>query len=349
MRGLIAKSLVFATVTILATALLASVIRNDVSGSANTYTAMFSDATSLNLGDDVRMAGVKVGTIQDISVADDPPSTPQGSVQGGAPSVAEVEFSVTESTPMHEGATAELRFRNLVGQRYISLEPADDPGPQLEPGATFSLDETRPALDLTMLFNGFQPLLKFLDPEDVNNLSAQMIAVFQGEGATVESLISSTASLTSTLADKDQVIGELIESLSGVLQTVNDRSDQLDTTLITLDALVTGLAEDRETIGSTLDGLGRLTTSVSSLLEEGRAPLKSSITSLGDLSQNLSDSEDVLDDLFETMPVKLDRLGRLASYGSWFNFYLCSIDGSIPLPEGYLGDRGADNPATRCT
>ncbi len=334
MKGLIVKSVVFATVTILATALLASVIRNDVPGRSTTYTAVFSDATSLNRGDDVRMAGVKVGTVSKISVNDD--------------NDAEVRFSVTSSTPMRAGTTPELRFRNLVGQRYISLEPSDDPGVALKPGTTFSVDQTRPALDLTMLFNGFQPLLKFLDPEDVNNLSGQIISVFQGEGATVENLISSTASLTSTLADKEDVIDELITSLSAVLQTINGRSDQLDTTLVTLDALVSGLAEDRETIGDTLDGMGRLTVSVSELLEEGREPLKGSIDHLGKLSKNLSDSEQVLDELFETLPVKLDRIGRLASYGSWFNFYLCSLDGAIPQPEGYRGDLGAQNPAGRC-
>ncbi|WP_375001750.1 MCE family protein [Aeromicrobium sp. CTD01-1L150] len=334
MKSLIVKSVAFATVTILATALLASVIRNDVPGSSRTYTAHFSDATSLNRGDDVRMAGVKVGTVSSIAVSED--------------NDAEVDFTVSTSTPMRAGTTPELRFRNLVGQRYISLEPADLPGPELEEGATFGIEQTRPALDLTVLFNGFQPLLKFLDPEDVNNLSAQIISVFQGEGATVENLISSTASLTSTLADKEQVIDELITSLSSVLQTINSRSDQLDTTLITLDALVSGLAEDRETIGNTLDGMGRLTVSVSELLEEGRAPLKGSIKSLGDLSKNLSDAEPVLEELFQTLPVKLDRIGRLASYGSWFNFYLCSLDGAIPHPEGYLGELGAQNPAGRC-
>ena len=180
------------------------------------------------------------------------------------------------------------------------------------------------------------------------NLSAQIIAVFQGEGATVESLLSSTASLTSTLADKDQVIGELITNLSSVLENVNQRSDQLDTTLVTLDQLVTGLAEDRQVIGETLDGLGSLTVSVSDLLEDGRQPLKDSIDGLDRLSGNLADAGDVLDEFFANLPIKLDRIGRLASYGSWFNFYVCSIEGRIPMPEGYRGDLGVRPIAERC-
>ncbi|GAA0197736.1 MCE family protein [Cytobacillus oceanisediminis] len=336
MKTLVLKSLVFTVVTVLATVALAGTIRNSTPGSSSSYTALFSDATSLNRGDDIRMAGVKVGTVTEVAVHDN--------------RVAGVEFTVQDAVRLPRGTTAQLRFRNLVGQRYISLEPPEVADTDTLPtGHTFGLEETRPALDLTMLFNGFQPLMQFLDPKDVNALSGQIIAVFQGEGATVEGLLSSTASLTSTLAEKDQVIGKLIDNLTSVLTTVNGRSDELDRTIITLQQLVSGLAEDRETIGDTLDGMGRLTSSVADLLEEGRRPLKDSIASLGSLSGELADAEDVLNRFFDTLPGKLDRIGRTASYGSWINFYECEITGVIPRPEGYFGDLGAQPVAKRCT
>ncbi len=333
MTSTLIKSIVFTLVTVLATVALASTIRNSSGGAGTEMSAVFTDATSLNKGDDVRIAGVKVGTVNDIAVTEQ--------------RLAEVRFTVSEQVDLKQGTTAELRFRNLVGQRYISLEPAPT-GTALPAGYTFSVEQTRPALDLTMLFNGFQPLFRLLDPEDVNALSSQIIAVFQGEGATVEGLLSSTASLTSTLAEKDRVIGELITNLSSVLTTVNERSGQLDTTIVTLQRLVSGLADDRKTIGSTLDGLGALTVSVSELLEDGRAPLKGSISSLGTLSATLADSEKTLDTFFSRLPVKLDRIGRLGSYGSWLNFYVCSIEGRIPMPEGYTGELGAEPVAGRC-
>ena len=62
----------------------------------------------------------------------------------------------------------------------------------------------------------------------------------------------------------------------------------------------------------------------------------------------LADSEDVLNDFFATLPIKLDALGRIGSYGSWINFYECKIAGDIPSPEGYVGDRGAQPVAERC-
>lgn len=334
MTNVLIKSIIFTLVTVFATAALAATIRNSTAGPSRDYHALFSDATSLNRGDDVRIAGVKIGTVKSVEVVDR--------------RTAKVTFTAMDSAPLTSGTTAELRFRNLVGQRYISLTPPQTPGTALTAGYTFGLNQTKPALDLTMLFNGFQPLFKFLNPDDVNNLSEQIIAVFQGEGATVDGLVSSAASLTSTLAEKDQVIGELITNLDSVLTVVNDRSSQLDTTLITLQQLVSGLAEDRKAIGGSLEGLGDLTTSVGTLFEKTRSPLKGSITALDKLSTNLADGEPQLDQFFKKLPLKLDRIGRIGSYGSWLNFYVCSIKGRIPLPEGYMGDLGVKPVAGRC-
>jgi phospholipid/cholesterol/gamma-HCH transport system substrate-binding protein len=334
LRLTLLKTLSFSLVTVLATLALATTIRNGTPGDAHRYAALFTDATSLNPGDDVRMAGVKVGSVERIEVADD--------------RLAKVWFSVSDSAPLTDGTTALLRFRNVIGQRYIALQAPERAGRALPVGYTFDLDHTTPALDLTLLFNGFQPLFQFLDPHDVNALSGQIISVFQGEGGTIDSLLSSTARLTSTLADRDQVIGEMITSLNQVLTVVGERSGQLDTTLVTLQRLVSGLAEDRTTIGDTIAGMGELSASIASLLREGRDPLRRSIEGLGDLSRNLAEYGTVLDRFLARLPTKLSALGRTASYGSWVNFYLCSIKGSIPLPEGYYGDLGVRPVAGRC-
>jgi phospholipid/cholesterol/gamma-HCH transport system substrate-binding protein len=111
---------------------------------------------------------------------------------------------------------------------------------------------------------------------------------------------------------------------------------------------VSGLAEDRTTIGDTIAGMGELSASIASLLREGRDPLRRSIEGLGDLSRNLAEYGTVLDRFLARLPTKLSALGRTASYGSWVNFYLCSIKGSIPLPEGYYGDLGVRPVAGRC-
>ncbi|GAA1527812.1 MCE family protein [Nocardioides humi] len=351
LRWTAVKSLVFTVVTVLATTVLALTIRNSSGGDVQDYAAVFTDATSVSRGDDVRVAGVKVGSVRDVKIT-------QGRL-------ARVRFTVRKGVRLPETTIVQIRFRNLVGQRYLALvQPSGVTSSPVQPtvstvskastggvipaGHTFGVDQTRPALDLTLLFNGFQPLLRMLDPDDVNRLSEQIVAVFQGEGATVEGLLKSTASLTTTLAEKDQVIGELINSLSSVLTTVNDRSDQLDTTLVTMQQLVSGLAEDRAAIGGAITGMGELTTSVSGLLGETRPAVRKSIRHLGKLAKNLDQHSDEVESFLQQLPVKLDRIGRLSSYGSWLNTYLCSMQGRIPMPQGYMGDLGALPVAERC-
>lgn len=361
LRWTAVKALVFTVVTVLATTVLALTIRNSSGGDAQDYAAVFTDVTSVSRGDDVRMAGVKVGSVRDVKITDG--------------RLAKVRFTVRKGVRLPGSTIVQIRFRNLVGQRYLALvqpsgvtsSPTNAPtdsdiapassttvsstgasGATIKPGHTFGVDQTRPALDLTLLFNGFQPLLRMLDPDDVNRLSEQIVAVFQGEGATVEGLLKSTASLTTTLAEKDQVIGELIDSLSSVLTTVNERSDQLDTTLVTMQQLVSGLADDRVAIGGAITGMADLATSVADLLGQTRPAVRKSIRHLGKLSQNLDEHSDEVESFLELLPVKLDRIGRLSSYGSWLNTYLCSMEGRIPMPQGYMGDLGAQPVAERC-
>ena len=250
MTSTLIKSIVFTVVTVLATLALAGTIRNSTSGESTVYTASFSDATSLNRGDDVRMAGVKVGTVESIEVADK--------------TVAKVTFTISDAVTLTTGATA----RAAVPQpRRPALHLAGagrrPPAPPLPDGHTFTVSETRPALDLTLLFNGFQPLFKMLNPDDVNQLSSEIIAVFQGEGATVDGLLSSTASLTSTLAARRRGHRSAHRRTSTtVLQRRERPYGQLDTTIVTLQQLVSGLAADRERSAVRSTGSGDLTTSV---------------------------------------------------------------------------------------
>ncbi|HEV2778027.1 MAG TPA: MCE family protein [Actinophytocola sp.] len=323
MRNLAApltKLAIFMVVTIAATSVLAISIANLNLSSTNSYTARFSDATLLLPGDDVRIAGVRVGQVEQVSIVDR--------------KQAEVRFSVGADRKLPASVTAQIKFRNLVGQRYISLGQgvARDPNAVLEPGGNIPIERTRPALDLTELFNGFKPLFRALNPDDVNKLSYELIQVLQGEGGTVESLLAHTASLTTALADKDKVIGELIGNLNGVLDTVNARGPELSDLIATLQRLVSGLAADREPIGDAVEALGGLANTTAGLLEEARAPLKQDIANLGVLTDRLNAHEQEVEHFIQFLPTKTATLTRTVSYGSWFNFFLCSAEGAVVIP-----------------
>ncbi|WP_410639684.1 MCE family protein [Amycolatopsis sp. lyj-346] len=322
MRGLLAPLIklgVFVVVTVLFTTILGISIANINTTSTNAYKARFTDATLLLPNDDVRIAGVRVGQVKDVHIVDK--------------RQAEVEFEVDAGRTLPAGVTAQIKFRNLVGQRYVSLGEGDaGSGETLQPGGTIPLERTTPALDLTELFNGFKPLFTALNPEDVNKLSYEVIQVLQGEGGTVESLLSHTASLATTIADKDQVIGEVIDNLNSVLDTVNAHTPQLNDLIVKLQQLVSGLAADRKPIGDAIESLGTLAQTTSGLLGEVREPLKNDISALGNLTSALNKNEPELEHFIQFLPTKVSTLTRTADYGSWFNFYACEFSGSVSLP-----------------
>ncbi|WP_158893011.1 MCE family protein [Amycolatopsis anabasis] len=321
LAGPFLKGAIFFLATALATVALGITIANV--GVSNTvgYTARFADATSVNPGDEVRMSGVRIGQVDGVKVVDR--------------RQAEVDFSVDANRKLSAAATVAIRYRTLVGQRYLAI----DQGPAstsdtLRPGAYIPIERTTPALDLTTLFNGFKPLFQALNPNDVNQLSFEIIQVLQGEGATVDSFLKHTAGLTATLANKDQVIGQVIGNLNTVLDTVNAKGDQLASLVDTTEQLVRGLAADAKPIGDAIGGLGELSSSTAELLQAGRQPLKDSINTLGDLSRNLADNTPVFEQFLKNLPTKYDRIGRLFSYGSWFNAYLCAAKSDAPPAPG---------------
>lgn len=338
MRGLTAplvKLGAFITVTVLLTGVLAVSIANVNLSDTVTYKARFTDATMVIPNDDVRIAGVRVGQVSSVEIVDR--------------RLAEVEFEVDAGRELPTNVQAAIKFRNLVGQRYIALERGGQSqqaanqgggnqtggaGPQgtLQPGGTIPLERTTPALDLNELFNGFKPLFRALAPDDVNKLSYEIIQVLQGEGGTIESLLSHTASLTTTLAKKDKVIGQVIGNLNSVLTTVNKRTPQLDQLIVRLQKLVSGLAKDKDPIGQSIDALGGLAQTTAGLLQEGREPLKQDIKALGELTGNLNEQEQVVEHFIQFLPVKARRMAATADYGSWFNFFMCSASGSVRIP-----------------
>ncbi|WP_299534709.1 MCE family protein [uncultured Streptomyces sp.] len=336
LAGPLAKSIAFILVTALATTVLALSIANTGVGDTTSYKARFTDATGLVVGDSVRIAGVKVGQVESIDVADR--------------RLAEVGFTVRKGRALPASVTASIKYLNMVGQRYVDLDRGTGPvGRSFAAGATIPLSRTTPALDLTQLFNGFQPLFEGLSPPDVNELAGSIVQVLQGEGGTVDSILQHVGSLTTTVAAKDKVIGEVIKNLNAVLKTVNDREAGFDDLVDTLQQLVTGFSGDREPLGEAVTAMGALTTVTADLFEDGRAPLKQDIRQLGRLSGQLVEGTPQIEDFLARTPAKMAAITRLTSYGSWMNLYLCEATVSgVTMSDGSAPPTGISITEPRC-
>jgi len=311
------KLLIFIVVTALATAVLAVLIGNLTFESSRTYKAVFSDATGLAKGDDIRIAGVRVGSVKNIQIHDR--------------TQAEVTFSVADSATVTRSSQADIRYRNLVGQRYISINQGVGDTSALPSDSTIPIQRTQPALDLTTLFNGFQPLFTALTPSDINQLSYEIIQVFQGEGGNLQGLLQDTASLTNTLANRDQVIGSLIDNLNNVLVTIGNRDGQLNNLITQLQSFIHGLKDDRNALLDPLDAVSKLTEQTASLTAGLRPSFVKDVHQLRRVATNLNKGRSDIDSALQILPIKLTKIGRTAIYGSFFNFYMCNLVVNIPL------------------
>jgi phospholipid/cholesterol/gamma-HCH transport system substrate-binding protein len=312
------KLIIFAVIATLFTAVLAITISNTQFVDTTKYRLVFTDAAGVIPGDEVRIAGVRVGQVDSIKL-----------YQGD---LAQVTVSVLKSEALPRSTQAQLRYRNLMGQRYVSLTQGNGQGGTLPPGGLIPKEQTQPALDLTALFNGFRPLLRAIKPQDVNQLSYEIIQVLQGEGGTVNGLLAHVSSLTQTLGNRDEVIGRVIDNLDKVITTIDSRDQEVSSLITDLRSLVSGLSGDRKAIGDSLVSVNQLIGATNGLLTQARPPLKNDITQLGKLSKVLADNGGDLDKAFATLPTNFTLLNRVASYGSFFNFYLCSLDAQIGLP-----------------
>jgi len=280
-------------------------------GATNGYSAVFKDASRLESGDTVRVAGIRVGTVKDVSLR------PDRSVL--------VKFDADRNIVLTTGTKAEIRYLNLVGDRYLEL--VDTPGSTkiLPVGSQIPEDRTAPALDLDLLLGGLKPVIQGLNPQDVNALSASLIQVLQGQGGTLDSLFSKSASFTNSLADNDEVIEQLIEDLKNTLDTLSKDGDDFSGAIDRLDKLIKGLSADRDPIGAAITSLDNGTASLTDLLGRARSPLAGTIGQLNRLAPLLDNDKDRLDASLQRAPELYRKLARVGAYGSFFPYYICGI------------------------
>lgn len=310
-KGAAWRLAIFLTICAVATFALLTVFAQFRFGGGRTYFAEFRTVSGLNNDDMVRIAGVEVGKVEQISF------NPDATVQ--------VEFSADDSVVLTDGARAAIRYDNVIGGRYLALEEGTGGVQQLQPGQTIPMARTTPALDLDSVIGGFKPLFRALDPAQVNELSGQLIATMQGQGATIGSFLNQAAAVTNTLADRDQLIGEVLDNLNVVLTSLGGQSDRLDSAIASLSELVHGLAERKTDLSNALAYTDAATASIADLLAQSREPFTEVVRQTDRAAAIAVADHDYLDNLLNTLPDKYRALGRQGMYGDFFSFYLCDI------------------------
>ncbi|MDN3459901.1 MCE family protein [Rhodococcus sp. APC 3903] len=330
-NGIGLKLFAFVLVTTLTGLGVVAVVGNLRFGDTADHQAVFSNASGLGNGEDVRIGGVPSGKVAGVELQSD--------------GTALVSFTVDADHVLTASTLAAIKYKNLIGDRYLDLSAGDpDARPLSDP---IPIEHTTAALDLDQVVNGFRPLLQGLDAEQTNRLSGSLVQVLNGQESAIGGLVTELGSLANTLADRDATIGSVVTNFNTTLSSVDRRGENLGTLLDRLGKVVAGLDSDSNTISTSLLRIDELTDVVSKILTENRSDLSSEVASFGDLTTRLNAQTDTLNLVLSKLPENYRLTGRAAGYGNFVNFFVCGL--AVKYGNG-LGDVSPmfTAPAERC-
>jgi phospholipid/cholesterol/gamma-HCH transport system substrate-binding protein len=313
--GTIIRLGIFSLVLLLFTVMIFVVFGQIRFDRTNAYSAEFSNISGLRQGQFVRASGVEIGKVDSVALTD-----------GGAR--VRVKFNVNRSVPLYQSTSAQIRYLDLIGNRYLELKRGEGEGADkiLPPGGFIPLARTSPALDLDALIGGFKPLFRALDPQKINAIATTLITVFQGQGGTINDILDNTAQLTAQIGERGQAIGEVVKNLNIVLDTAVRHRQQFDQTVNNLEVLITGLKDHADPLAAGTAHISNAAGTVADLLAEDSALLHKTINYLDVIEQPLGEQHVQLNDLLHRLPTALNLIGRtVGSYGDFVNFYACDI------------------------
>lgn len=316
---------VFTSASVLVLVVMWNTLGNSLSGPTTTVTAMFTDASGLRSGDSVRIAGVQVGRVESVELDG---------------TRARVTMRLEEDYELLSNTRLLIRYENLLGRRFVSVREGKGEGEPIHDDDVIPVSRTEPAFDITMLMNGFQPLFDLLSDDDINQLSDTIIKVLQGEGATVEDLLTQAGRVTSNIADHDQAIGKVITNLSAVLGHLERHDSQFADLVGQLSSLVTGLNRNQSAITGAIDSVDSLTTAVDSLVRDTRPAVRATMGKAHGVLAMYARERDLLDDLLADLPEFFASPARVTQHGSWITLYPCEVLTQPLLPVDVFGVAG---------
>jgi phospholipid/cholesterol/gamma-HCH transport system substrate-binding protein len=289
--------------------------------------AYFDDVTGLNSGDNVKVAGVVVGKVKSIKVVDGP----NGHRSDGT-GRALVVFQVHRSVRVPANSVASIRWRNLIGQRYLYLNPpaADQAAPVvLRDGDTVT--RTVAVVDIGELFNRLGPIVVALDPSKVNQFLDTMTGALSGNEGNLRSALDNLAAVTASIAAHDTAIGRLVGNLDTVAATVNDRDQEIRTVLDNLVAISQTFSANTLVVDDAVTQLGTVSTNVDRLLADNRSQIDRILANLNAVLGVVEAKLPQLDSALTGLPTAAQAIFSVGDLGQWLNQIIpCGAISGVP-------------------
>jgi phospholipid/cholesterol/gamma-HCH transport system substrate-binding protein len=308
---------------------LVSIVGNvDFFAEREGYQAVLDDTTGLLENDEVRIAGVESGRVTSIELD-----------RGRAI----VGFSVDDDVELTDTAQVGVRWRNVLGQKYLYLYPGDG-GEPLDPGEQLPIEQAVPSADVGELLNALGPVLTAIDPDDANAFVQAVSEGVSGNESEVRALLTDAATVAESVGATDAEVGRIITNLDQLLGALAERDDALDSTLTDLSTLSTGLAERNDVLEDVVVQFSQVQTQLNQLLSENRGDLDGTIVDLATIAGALRTHREDLDAALGSLPAGLSPYHLQSAYGQWFQVravIVCLANQSTCFEESPIGGAGA--------
>jgi phospholipid/cholesterol/gamma-HCH transport system substrate-binding protein len=195
--------------------LLSNVLVNPVAVDTRTYTAEYTDASGLHADGDVRVRGVRVGKVESVDLA-----------RVNGQNVAQVKFTLDNKYGVVGATRLAIKFQALTGVRYMDVTNPAEGYRDADLVTQIPTSMTQPSFDVTALFNGLQPVLATLSPDEINTFTANAASFLTGDGSGLAPLLDSIRRLTEFVTDRQQVVATLMSNLSGLADAIGGTSER---------------------------------------------------------------------------------------------------------------------------
>ncbi|GAA1197823.1 phospholipid/cholesterol/gamma-HCH transport system substrate-binding protein [Kitasatospora gansuensis] len=292
-------------------------------GQGTGYTAEFTEAGGLRPGNEVRVAGAKVGKVTEVGLA-------------GAK--VRVAFRVKD-TWLGDASTAAIGIRTLLGEKYLALDPLG--AAEQDPDRTIPATRTTSPYDVTQALDGLGKTLGAIDTAKLAESFRTVADTFKDTPASVRSAADGLSALSRTVADRDAQLARLLSGSARLSKTVSDQNGRFAALLSDGDQLLAEIQRRRAAVHQLLTGTSELGAQLTGLVRDQERQLAPTLAALDRVTGVLRANQQSLDQTLALVGPYYRLMGNTLGNGRWFDTYLCGV-----VPRSYLPD--GTSPATGC-
>ena len=280
---------------------------NQIIGTGTTYSADFTDAGGLRTGNDVRIAGVKVGTVDSIALHG---------------TKVRIQFDVKDAWVGNQ-TTAAIKIKTLLGQEYIALDPAGDANQ--DASATIPTSRTTTPIDVVAALSGLSNTAGDIDTAQLAKSFTVLSDAFRDTPKSVKATLTGLADLSKVISDRDTKLKELAQNTRQVTSTLVQSNDEFATLINDGALLLQELQARSSAITSLLNGTKQLATQLSVLVDNNQKQLGPALHSLQQVANILVNNKGNLDKALQLIGPYYSMLNDAAGNGHWVDAYICGL------------------------